>query len=173
MTRAALGLGANQGDPRTTLHGAVAGLSAHPGVDVLAVSGLWQTAAVGGPEQPDYLNAVIVVQTSLDPQALLSLAHDLEEAAGRVRDVRWGPRTLDVDLVTYEGVVGVTDDLELPHPRAHERAFVLVPWAEVAPEWVLIPAGGEGRSVRSWAEAARAEHPDGAVVRVEGGVWWR
>ena len=169
MTRAALALGANQGDPRTTLHGAVAGLSAHPGVDVLAVSGLWQTAAVGGPEQPDYLNAVIVVQTSLDPQALLSLAHDLEEAAGRVRDVRWGPRTLDVDLLAFDEVR--TDDpaLTLPHPRAHQRSFVLEPWAQVDPGFVLEPMGGPARTVGQWA----ASITDQQVTLLEGDAWWR
>lgn len=169
MTRAALALGANLGDPRTTLHRAVAGLSAHPGVDVLAVSGLWQTAAVGGPEQPDYLNAVVLVQTSLDPQALLSLAHALEEAAGRVRDVRWGPRALDVDLLAFDEVRTVDPALTLPHPRAHQRSFVLEPWAQVDPDFVLEPTGARARTVRQWAGSI----PDQQVTLLEGDSWWR
>ena len=169
MTRAALALGANQGDPRTTLHGAVTALSARPGVDVLAVSGLWQTVAVGGPEQPDYLNAVVLVQTSLNPRALLSLAHDLEEAAGRVRDVRWGPRTLDVDVLAFDEVRTDDPDLTLPHPRAHQRSFVLEPWAQVDPDFVLELTGGPARTVGQWA----ASITDQQVTLLEGDPWWR
>jgi 2-amino-4-hydroxy-6-hydroxymethyldihydropteridine diphosphokinase len=169
MTHAALALGANLGDPRRTLRAAAAGLGAHVGVRLEAVSGLWRTAAVGGPEQPDYLNAVVVVDTSLDPQALLGLAHALEDAAGRVRDVRWGPRTLDVDVLCVEGVRSDDPLLTLPHPRAHERGFVLAPWAEVDPEFVLTTAHGAARTVAEWAALAS----DQQVDLLEGGPWWR
>jgi 2-amino-4-hydroxy-6-hydroxymethyldihydropteridine diphosphokinase len=169
MTRAALALGANLGDPRSTLRAAVAGLSAHPDVTVDRVSSLWRTAAVGGPEQPDYLNAVVLVDTDLDARALLDLAHELEDAAGRVREVRWGPRTLDVDLLAVGDERSDDLELSLPHPHAHERRFVLAPWAEVEPGFVLAPATGPARSVADWASRAT----DQSAEKLEGGPWWR
>jgi len=140
--RAVLALGSNMGDPRETLARAVEDLAAAPGIEVERVAPLARTAAVGGVEQPDFLNTVLLVRTTLSPRALLHVAHAVEQDHHRTREVRWGPRTLDVDVVTYEGVVGVTDDLELPHPRAHERAFVLAPWAEIEPDAVLPGLGG-------------------------------
>jgi 2-amino-4-hydroxy-6-hydroxymethyldihydropteridine diphosphokinase len=169
MTHAALALGANLGDPRRTLRAAVAGLAAHVGVRPEAVSGLWRTAAVGGPEQPDYLNAVVTVDTDLDARALLDVAHELEGAAGRVRAVRWGPRTLDVDLLAVGDARSDDPHLTLPHPRAHERRFVLEPWAEVDPGFVLRPQSGPQRTVAEWASSVT----DQEVERVEGGSWWR
>ncbi len=169
MTRAALALGANLGDPREALRGAVAGLVSHPGIRVDAVSSLWRTEAVGGPEQPDYLNAVVLVDSSLDPAALLALAQELEEAAGRVREVRWGPRTLDVDILSIGDTRSDDPELTLPHPRAHERRFVLAPWSEVDPGFVLAPAGGPARTVTEWAAAVSDQHVD----LFEGGPWWR
>jgi 2-amino-4-hydroxy-6-hydroxymethyldihydropteridine diphosphokinase len=169
MTRAALALGANLGDPRRTLRAAVASLSAHEGVRVDDVSSLWRTAAVGGPEQPDYLNAVVTVGTTLDARALLGLAHALEAAASRVREVRWGPRTLDVDLLAVGDERSDDPDLTLPHPRAHERRFVLAPWAEVDPGFMLSPATGPQRTVAEWA----ARVTDQQVELLEGGAWWR
>lgn len=171
MIRAALGLGANLGDPQAALVDAVAGLSAHPDIEVTAVSGLWDTTPVGGPEQPDYRNAVVLVAAELTPAELLAVAHSLEATAGRVRDVRWGPRTLDVDVLDVEGVVSSDETLTLPHPRAHERAFVLVPWAQVAPDWVLT-AAGQQRTVADWAELVAAESAADAVRLVDGGTWW-
>jgi 2-amino-4-hydroxy-6-hydroxymethyldihydropteridine diphosphokinase len=169
MTRAALALGANLGHPREALRGALAGLRQDPSIQVIAVSSLWRTAAVGGPEQPDYLNAVVVVDTSLDAWALLALAHSLERVAGRIRDVRWGPRTLDVDLLAVDEVVSDDPLLTLPHPRAHERGFVLVPWAEVDPGYVLAPEGVPARTVADWAAAVT----DQQVELDEGVSWWR
>lgn len=169
MTRAVLALGANLGHPREALRGALTGLTADPSIQVVAVSSLWRTAAVGGPEQPDYLNAVVVVDTSLDAWALLALAHALERAAGRVRDVRWGPRTLDVDLLAVDDVVSDDPLLTLPHPRAHERRFVLAPWAEVDPGYVLAPAGPPARTVADWATTVT----DQQVELDEGVAWWR
>ena len=133
MTHAALALGANLGDPRRTLRGAVAGLAAHVGVRLEAVSSLWRTAAVGGPEQPDYLNAVVTVDTDLEAPALLDLAHELEVAAGREREVRWGPRTLDVDLLAVGDERSDDPQLTLPHPRYRERLFVLRPLLDITP----------------------------------------
>jgi 2-amino-4-hydroxy-6-hydroxymethyldihydropteridine diphosphokinase len=139
VSRAVLALGANLGDQVEALQAAVDGLAAAG--KVLAVSGVYQTAPVGGPSQPDYFNAVAVLETSLSARALLDLAHDIEAAAGRVRLERWGPRTLDVDIVVYDDVVSSDPELTLPHPRAHERGFVLAPWAEVSPT-ATIPGHG-------------------------------
>ena len=135
---AVLALGANMGDRLTALQGAVAALAAADGVVVLAVSHVYSTEPVGGPEQDDFLNAAVLVDTDLNPHELLALAHRIEAEHHRTREVRWGPRTLDVDLIVMRGAEGEivldTDDLTLPHPRAYERAFVCVPWADVEPD---------------------------------------
>ncbi|RKE20607.1 2-amino-4-hydroxy-6-hydroxymethyldihydropteridine diphosphokinase [Streptomyces sp. TLI_171] len=132
---AAVALGSNLGNRLETLQGAVDALEDTPGVRVTAVSAVYETDAVGGPaEQPSYFNAVAVVRTSLPPQDLLERANAVEDAFGRVRTVRWGPRTLDVDILAYEGVSSDDPQLTLPHPRAHERAFVLAPWQSADPE---------------------------------------
>nr|WP_216647968.1 2-amino-4-hydroxy-6-hydroxymethyldihydropteridine diphosphokinase [Isoptericola chiayiensis] len=138
---AVLALGANVGDPQGTLRAAVTDLDRIPGLQVMEVSPLARTAAVG-PEQPDYLNAVLLVRTTLPPRDLLGACQEVELLHGRVREERWGPRTLDVDLVQYGDLVASAEDLELPHPRARERAFVLVPWTEVEPDAVLVGLGG-------------------------------
>lgn len=137
-----LALGANLGDALGTLRDAVGELAGLPGVDVVAVSPLARTAAVGGPEQPDFLNAVLIARTTLSPRELLRAVQGVEEEHGRVRTTHWGPRTLDIDIITYEGVVTVADDLHLPHRRAHERAFVLEPWVQIDPDVVLPGLGG-------------------------------
>jgi 2-amino-4-hydroxy-6-hydroxymethyldihydropteridine diphosphokinase len=133
IRRAVLALGSNLGDRLDTLQGGVDALSSAPDVRAVAVSSVYETDPVGGPEQGPYLNAVLVVETSLQPRMLLERALAVEDAFGRVRDVPLGPRTLDVDLLAV-GTTSLDDpDLQLPHPRLHERAFVLVPWAEVDP----------------------------------------
>lgn len=136
MTRVALGLGANLGDRVAALQGAVDLLA--PLLDGAAVSSVYETAPVGGPDdQPDYANAVLVGDTDLDPRALLAAAHGAEQAWHRTREVRWGPRTLDVDVLAYGDLQLHEPDLEIPHPRAHERGFVLVPWAQADPAAAL------------------------------------
>ncbi|MDM7855359.1 2-amino-4-hydroxy-6-hydroxymethyldihydropteridine diphosphokinase [Cellulomonas alba] len=137
-----IALGANLGPAQETLRRAVHDLAATPGLQIVQVSPLARTAPVGGPDQPDFLNAVVLARTTLAPRELLHAAQRIEQGHGRERHEHWGPRTLDVDLVVYGGVLAVTDDLELPHPRAHERAFVLQPWAEVDPHAVLPGLGG-------------------------------
>ncbi len=133
-------LGANLGDPRATLQKAVAEVAAIPGVRVRTVSPLVETDPVGGPEQPAYLNAVLVGETMLSPRDLLAGLHAVEHAHGRTREVRWGARTLDLDLVqvgdpgTPSEVRSDDPTLTLPHPRAAERGFVLVPWSLADPE---------------------------------------
>ena len=134
---AVLALGSNLGDSQQILDDAVHALRTHHQIHVTAVSPLAKTAPVGGPEQPDFLNQVIIIDTTLAPYALLQLAHDLEQAAARVRDIRWGPRTLDIDVITYHDVVSDHPTLTLPHPRAAERAFVLTPWSWANPNAML------------------------------------
>ena len=131
MSRAVLSLGANLGDRAGTLRAALAALADD---GLVARSTLYETPPWGPVDQPPYLNAVVIVRGPRDAAGWLARAHELEQAAGRTREVRWGPRTLDVDVVAVtedDGTPVVSDDpeLTLPHPRAHERAFVLVPWA--------------------------------------------
>ena len=134
MTRAAVALGANLGDRGAALACAVEAVATLAGVEVVAVSGVYETPAVGGPpDQPAFLNGVLVLDTELTAAELLADLHGIENAHGRVREVRWGPRTLDLDLLAYDALVSTEPELTLPHPRAHVRAFVLVPWAEVDP----------------------------------------
>jgi 2-amino-4-hydroxy-6-hydroxymethyldihydropteridine diphosphokinase len=142
--RAVLALGSNLGDRRQNLQGAVDRLLAAPGLGFRAVSPVYETRPVGGPDQPDYLNAVIAVETALPARAILDRAHRVEDALRRVREVRWGPRTLDVDLIVVGDEVSDDPELTLPHPRAHERAFVLAPWHDIEPD-AEIP--GRGRVV--------------------------
>jgi 2-amino-4-hydroxy-6-hydroxymethyldihydropteridine diphosphokinase len=136
-----LALGSNLGGRLANLQAAVDALGADPGLDDLAVSPVYQTAPVGGPPQPDYLNAVLVAATSLPPRAVLGRARAAEAALGRVRGPRWGPRTLDVDVIVYGNEISSDPELTLPHPRAHERAFVLAPWHDVDPG-AVIPGRG-------------------------------
>jgi 2-amino-4-hydroxy-6-hydroxymethyldihydropteridine diphosphokinase len=133
-TRAVIGLGSNLGERSDTLSAAVADIVDPPEVRLLAISPIVQTKAVGGPAgQPDFLNMVVAVETSLPPRELLQHCHAVEQKHLRVRDVRWGPRTLDVDIITYGDVVSADPELTLPHPRAAERAFVLYPWSLIDP----------------------------------------
>lgn len=134
MTRAYLGIGTNLGDRLGFLQGAVDGLAAAPGITVTGVSPVYETDPVGGPEQPDFLNAVVALDTTLGPHELLAECQRLEQEAHRVRKAHWGPRTLDVDILLYGDERIDTADLVVPHPRAGQRAFVLVPLADLAPE---------------------------------------
>jgi 2-amino-4-hydroxy-6-hydroxymethyldihydropteridine diphosphokinase len=137
-TRAAvLALGSNLGERRDILQGAVDAIEGIDHVRVTAASPVYETAPVGGPQQPDYLNAVLLVTTSLPSRELLDRLHEVEAAFDRVRLVRWGPRTLDIDIVTVAGERSDDPELTLPHPRAHERAFVLAPWQDADPDAVL------------------------------------
>jgi 2-amino-4-hydroxy-6-hydroxymethyldihydropteridine diphosphokinase len=132
-----LALGSNLGDRHDILQGGVDAIAGLEGVRVVAVSPVYQTVPVGGPPQPDYLNAVVLVRTALPSRELLDELHEVEAAFDRVRLVRWGPRTLDIDIITVDGESSDDPELTLPHPRAHERAFVLAPWHDVDPEAVL------------------------------------
>lgn len=132
MTRVFLSLGSNLGDRQKFLEEAVAGL----GRSVRAVSPVYETDPVGGPSQELFLNMVVELDTDLTPRQLLAVCHRLESGADRVRRERWGPRTLDVDILCVEGVTVDEPDLQIPHPRMGERRFVLVPLADLAPELV-------------------------------------
>ena len=145
--RAYLGIGTNLGDRLAFLQGAVDGLAATPGIAVVGVSHVYETDPVGGPEQPDFLNAVVGVDTTLTPHELLAACQRLEQDAHRVRREHWGPRTLDVDVLLFGDEQVDTPDLVVPHPRAAVRAFVLVPLADLDPAWrSRIPP--DGASVR-------------------------
>ncbi|MDX3575338.1 MULTISPECIES: 2-amino-4-hydroxy-6-hydroxymethyldihydropteridine diphosphokinase [unclassified Streptomyces] len=141
--RAVLSLGSNLGNRLETLQGAVDALEDTPGVRIKAVSPVYETAPWGVEpgSQPSYFNAVVLLKTTLPPSSLLERAHAVEEAFHRVREERWGARTLDVDIVAYADVVDDDPHLTLPHPRAHERAFVLAPWHDVEPEAQLPGVG--------------------------------
>ncbi len=140
-----IALGSNVGDSVEILHDAT--IELYGLIDITDVSPVVETDAVGGPDQAAYLNAVVTGTTHLAPSSLLAGLHEIELTHGRTREVRWGPRTLDLDLVQYGDPVFDTDvvmdsaTLTLPHPRAHERAFVLVPWLRVEPDAVLRVAG--------------------------------
>ena len=140
--RAYVGIGSNLGDRLAHLRAAVEGLAAAAGVTVVAVSPVYETAPVGGPSQPDYLNAVVALDTTLSPRALLEVAQGLERDAHRVRAERWGARTLDVDLLLVGDERVDEPDLEVPHPRLRERGFVLAPLRDLDPGAAgPVPAG--------------------------------
>jgi len=142
MKHIILALGSNLGDRADILQGGVDAIAAIPEVQVMAVSPVYETVPVGGPPQPDYLNAVLLARTTLPTATLLDRIHEIEAAFDRVREVRWGPRTLDIDIITAEDERSDDPVLTLPHPRAHERAFVLAPWHDIEPDAVL---PGHGR----------------------------
>lgn len=138
-----LSLGSNLGDRQAHLRAGLEVIAQH--VALRAVSPLYETDPVGGPSQPAYLNCIAVVDVD-DPQEALHAAHAAEETRGRLRSTRWGPRTLDVDVISVDALVVDDPRLTLPHPRAHERAFVLAPWLDVDPDAVL-PGRGQVRTL--------------------------
>ena len=137
--KAVISLGANIGDPKANLDLAVGLL--REATEVIAVSSYLQTKPVGGPEQPDYLNAVAILESDLPAKDLLALLNGIETAMGRTREIHWGPRVIDLDLIQYGGLLVNDEKLTLPHPRAHERRFVLAPWFEIEPEAILLTHG--------------------------------
>ena len=137
--KAVVSLGANIGDPKANLDLAVALL--RESTDIIAVSSYLQTKPVGGPEQPDYLNAVAIVESELPAKDLLAVLNGIETAMGRTREIHWGPRVIDLDLIQYGGLLVKDEKLTLPHPRAHERRFVLALWFEIEPEAILLTHG--------------------------------
>jgi 2-amino-4-hydroxy-6-hydroxymethyldihydropteridine diphosphokinase len=166
-----LSLGSNLGDRLANLQLGLDVLGGG-GVDCVAVSSVYETDPVGGVPQASYLNAVVLARSALSARDILACCGEAEAAAGRVRTVRWGPRTLDVDIVSLDAEVSADPVLTLPHPRAHERAFVLVPWLEVDPQAALpgrgaaaaLPAAAEAASVRKRPELhLMLARPEGRV----------
>lgn len=138
MALAYLGLGSNLGNRLAFLRGGRDALCSHQGIELAQASGVYETEAQGGPQDsPPYLNAVLAVRTTLSPHELLAACRSVEEDFGRVRHGVWTPRTLDIDLLIYEEQIIDDEELQVPHPRLHERPFVLIPFAEIAPE--IIP----------------------------------
>ncbi len=140
-----IALGSNLGDRLANLQKGLSVLCGS-GLDCVAVSAVFQTAPVGGPAQDDFLNAVVLATSSLPADEILRRCRGAEDALGRVRTVRWGPRTLDVDIISYGTEVSDDPSLTLPHPRAHERAFVLAPWLDVDPD-ACLPGHGQVRGL--------------------------
>jgi 2-amino-4-hydroxy-6-hydroxymethyldihydropteridine diphosphokinase len=158
--RVAVALGSNLGDSLRTLTGALRALDGAPGLRLLARSSWYRTAPVG-PPQPDYLNGCALLEVSLPPEALLELLQETEQRYGRLRRERWGARTLDLDLIFYGSLRLESARLQVPHPRFRDRAFVLVPLAEIAPEWIDPVTG------RTVAELAREVAGQSAVRPLE------
>ncbi|HEV7309158.1 2-amino-4-hydroxy-6-hydroxymethyldihydropteridine diphosphokinase [Ensifer sp.] len=163
--QATLGLGGNLGDPRRSMAEALRQLDARADCAVLAVSRLYRTPPWGKTDQAWFYNACAKVETTLEPEALLDAGLDIERSMKRVRDERWGPRTLDIDVLTFEGVSQAAGRLELPHPRMTERGFVLMPLADFAPDLMVC-----GRPVGAWLEEADVA---GIEVADGDGNWWR
>ncbi len=137
--RAVVALGANLEEPRRAVELAIELLK--QSTDVIAISSMYETAPVGGPEQNNYINAVVTLESELPAADLLALLHGIEKSMGRVRKEHWGPRVIDLDLIQYGTLLSKSEELMLPHPRAHERRFVLEPWHEIDPEAILLTHG--------------------------------
>ncbi|MFM8921902.1 MAG: 2-amino-4-hydroxy-6-hydroxymethyldihydropteridine diphosphokinase [Candidatus Nanopelagicaceae bacterium] len=137
--RAVIALGSNIGDTKANLDLALALLS--EATDVQKVSNYYSTKPVGFTEQPDFLNAVCIVESELPAISLLSMLHGIEKAMGRERNIKWGPRVIDLDIIQYGELISKAEELTLPHPRAHERRFVLEPWHELEPDAILLTHG--------------------------------
>jgi 2-amino-4-hydroxy-6-hydroxymethyldihydropteridine diphosphokinase len=165
--RVVLSVGSNLGDRLGTLQGCVQAIGGLEDTDVLAISPVYETDPVGGPAQPDYLNAVLIAATGLEPRDLLAATQRIEAGFGRVRSersVRFGPRTLDIDIISYAEEVSGDPVLTLPHPRARERAFVLAPWLDIDPAASL---PGDGPAADLLARLGRdgvRRRPDLALV---------
>ena len=167
MTAVVLALGSNLGDRQDILQGAVDAIVGLPGVRVTAVSPVYETVPVGGPAQPDYLNAIVLADVARPARELLDRLHEIEAAFDRVRVVRWGPRTLDIDVVDFGGARSDDPELTLPHPRAHERAFVLGPWRDVDPDAEL-PGRGPVAELLAKADRSGLRRSNLSLVIPEG-----
>ena len=137
--KAVIALGSNIGNPKENLDLALALL--REATDVKKVSSYYVTKPVGYEDQPDFVNAVCIIETELPAMELLNMLHGIEKSMGRERTIKWGPRTIDLDIIQYGTLLSKAEELTLPHPRAHERKFVLEPWAEIEPDAVLLTHG--------------------------------
>lgn len=157
MKQAFLSLGSNMGNRTELLKTAVKALNRHPKVHIQKESSYYETDPVGYTDQNKFMNEVIEIATDLDPDSLLSYCLNIEEELGRVRLKRWGPRTIDIDILLYEGFVSSNDRLTIPHPRMTERQFVLIPLNEIAPNIIFL-----GRQCHEWLKSS----VDQGVVKV-------
>lgn len=165
---ALIGFGSNLGDSRRICREAIDALKRDPRIDIRAVSSLYRTRPVGGVEQGWFLNGVILARTALDPWELLECLQKLELDFGRTREVHWGPRTLDLDILAFGEEIIASATLNVPHPLLHERLFVLIPMAEIAPAWVHPVLGSSIR--RLLDRRLNAVHEEEAV-RMEMTLW--
>lgn len=140
IVRAYLGLGGNVGDVVATLRAACAAIGRLPSTRVERVASLYKTSPVGFLEQPDFINTVVSIDTGLTANALVEAVKGIERGLGRIERPRWHEREIDIDVLTYDDVIVALEDIRIPHPRLHERLFVLVPFAEIAPN--VVPTGG-------------------------------
>ncbi|MEJ8308752.1 2-amino-4-hydroxy-6-hydroxymethyldihydropteridine diphosphokinase [Agrobacterium larrymoorei] len=163
-TSATLGLGGNLGDPKTAMAKALAALSARSDCRLVSVSELYRTPPWGKTDQADFFNCCALIETSLTAEALLDLCLDIERGMKRVRIERWGPRTIDIDVLTFGDAHVLTDRVEIPHPRMTERAFVLMPLSDITPDLVV-----NGRRVIEWLANANST---GIVRANEKRDWW-
>jgi 2-amino-4-hydroxy-6-hydroxymethyldihydropteridine diphosphokinase len=164
--QAVLSVGSNLGDRLGTLQGCVQAIGGLPETDVLAISPVYETAPVGGPAQPDYLNAVLIAATGLAPLDLLAGTQRIEADFGRIRvegAERFGPRTLDIDIIRYDDQISDDPMLTLPHPRAHERAFVLAPWHDLDPA-ASLPGRGPVAALLAGLDPASVRRQPGVVL---------
>jgi 2-amino-4-hydroxy-6-hydroxymethyldihydropteridine diphosphokinase len=161
-----IALGSNLGDRLANLQAGVSHLAAVPGLRVTAISPVYETAPVGGPPQPEYLNAVLIAGSALSAADLLAHCQAAERALGRVRTVVWGPRTLDVDLISVDDEVSSDPELTLPHPRAHLRAFVLAPWHDADPE-AHLAGHGPVADLLAQADKSGISRADGLTLVVD------
>jgi 2-amino-4-hydroxy-6-hydroxymethyldihydropteridine diphosphokinase len=161
---ATLGLGGNLGDPPLAMAQALDVLSHHEHCRLLAVSRLYSTPPWGKTDQADFFNCCALIETSLLPEALLDLCLEIERGMKRVRDERWGPRTIDIDVLTYGDAKVATERVEIPHPRMTERAFVLKPLCDIAPDLFV-----NGRKVNQWLDDADMS---GIKIANEKREWW-
>jgi 2-amino-4-hydroxy-6-hydroxymethyldihydropteridine diphosphokinase len=162
VSRSVLSIGGNLGERVDTLRSAVSAIAALSGVDLVEISPVYETPPWGPVEQPDFLNAVLVVEVS-DTLTSLEFLHSLqtiENQHGRTRDVHWGPRTLDIDIVTFGDEVSDVPELVLPHPHAHEREFVLVPWLDIDGGAEIQGRGSIGTLIESLDPSAVTRRPD-------------
>jgi len=137
--KAVIALGSNIGDTNANLDLALKML--REATDVKQVSSYYSTKPVGYTDQPDFLNAVCIIETELPAMALLAMLQGIEKVMGRERTIKWGPRTIDLDIIQYGDLISKAEELSLPHPRAHERKFVLEPWHEIEPDAILLTHG--------------------------------
>ena len=166
--RVVLALGSNLGDRLANLQAGLDVLCGAPGLSCSAVSPVYETVPVGGPQQPDFLNAVVIATTGLSARSVLDRCQAAEAALHRVRGEIWGPRTLDVDIIVYDAAISADPELTLPHPRAHERAFVLAPWHDIEPD-ALIPGHGATADLLAAGGGSGVRPLQGTRLRIPGG----